>query len=200
VLRLPATDSRDWHIISPVNAAPATVELVTLVDPHDNVVGVEEKLRAHREGKLHRAFSVFVFDRDRNLLIQRRASDKYHSAGLWSNTCCGHPRPGETTERAASRRLAEEMGFHCPLQRAFQLQYRAELENAMIEHEIDQVLVGRFDGTPLPDQREVAEFRWIAPGELRERIAAAPANYTSWLQLLLVSREWRAVDDILARR
>lgn len=175
------------------------LEMVTLVDPHDNVVGVEEKIRAHREGKLHRAFSVFVFDAERHMLIQRRAAGKYHSAGLWSNTCCGHPRPGESTARAASRRLSEEMGFRCELHHAFRVRYRADLGNSMIEHEIDQVLVGRFDGMPAPDPLEVAEFMWMPSTELRVRIAAEPRDYTFWLRLLLESSEWAAVDDILDR-
>ena len=175
------------------------MEWVTLVDREDNVVGVEEKLRAHREGKLHRAFSVFVFDAGGKLLLQRRARSKYHSGGLWSNTCCGHPRPGEPAQQAAERRLAEEMGFECALQRAFELQYRAELGDSMIEHEIDQVFVGRFDGTPAPDPLEVDEFLWMTPAALRTRVAAAPQESTSWLRLLLHSGDWRAVDEILDR-
>jgi isopentenyl-diphosphate delta-isomerase len=172
-------------------------ELVTLVDRDDNVLGVEEKLRAHRDGKLHRAFSVFVFDAHRNLLIQRRARSKYHSGGLWSNTCCGHPRPGEAAALAAARRLAEEMGFVCELHYAFRVLYQADLGNSMIEHELDQVFVGRFDGPPAPSPGEVEECRWLPVEHLRRQLDQTPTNYTTWLDLLLKSTDWPVVDRIL---
>jgi len=175
------------------------MDLVTLVDRDDNVVGAEEKMRAHRDGTLHRAFSVFVFDDQRNLLLQRRAAGKYHSAGLWSNTCCGHPRPGESTANAAARRLPEEMGFSCELHHAFQVVYRADLENSLVEHELDRVYVGRFNGVPQPDPREVDGTRWINVHELRSAISEAPDRYTTWLRLLLVDEGWAAVEAILAR-
>jgi isopentenyl-diphosphate Delta-isomerase len=172
-------------------------DLVTLVDRDDNVVGAEEKIRAHREGKLHRAFSVFVFDEDRRLLIQRRATGKYHSAGLWSNTCCGHPRPGESTGNAAARRLPEEMGFSCQLRHAFQVVYRADLDNSLVEHELDRVYVGRFSGVPRPNPLEVDATMWVAPEELRSRILEEPHRYTAWLRLLLLDDGWAAVDEFL---
>lgn len=172
-------------------------DLVTLVDRDDNVVGSEEKIRAHREGKLHRAFSVLVFNESRRLLIQRRAAGKYHSAGLWSNTCCGHPRPGESTLRAASRRLEEEMGFSCELQNAFHMVYRAELDNSLVEYEFDRVFVGRFDGDPKPDPREVESTTWVTPAELRSRVLDEPDRYTTWLKLMLVHTEWTTVERIL---
>ena len=175
-------------------------DLVTLVDRDDNVVGAEEKIRAHRAGKLHRAFSVFVFDEYRRLLIQRRATGKYHSAGLWSNTCCGHPRPGESTGNAAARRLPEEMGFSCELRHAFQVVYRADLDNSLVEHELDRVYVGRFSGVPRPNPLEVEATMWIAPEELRLRILAEPHRYTPWLRLLLFDDGWAAVDEILGER
>lgn len=175
-------------------------DLVTLVDPDDNVVGTEEKIRAHREGKLHRAFSVFVFDEDRRLLIQRRATSKYHSAGLWSNTCCGHPRPGESADGAAERRLSEEMGFACDLRRAFRAIYEMSVANSMVEHELNQVFVGRFDGSPQPDSREVDDCRWVDLNELRHSIQASPELYTPWLKLLLETRDWAAIDNILGGR
>ena len=175
-------------------------ELVTLVDRDDNVIGAEEKIRAHREGKLHRAFSVFVFDDDRNLLIQRRAVGKYHSPGLWSNTCCGHPRPDESPDDAAERRLVEEMGFACDLHRAFRTIYEMSVADSMIEHELNQVFVGRFDGSPTPDSREVDSCRWVDLVELRRSIGATPEHYTPWLKLLLEDRAWAAVDEILAGR
>lgn len=173
-------------------------DLVTLVDRDDNVVGVEEKLRAHREGKLHRAFSVFVFDEQCRLLLQRRAPGKYHSAGLWSNTCCGHPRPGESAGSAASRRLVEEMGFSCALQDVFHVVYRAELDNSLVEHEVDRVFVGRYNGDLRPDPSEVDGTDWVTLPELRQRIAAEPHRFTRWLALLVDDDQWVAVERILA--
>lgn len=172
-------------------------ELVTLVDADDNVLGAEAKLRAHREGKLHRAFSIFVFDRDRRLLLQRRSAHKYHSASLWSNTCCGHPRPGEATASAAARRLREEMGFACELRPAFRTIYHATLAGSMVEHELDQVLVGRFDGVPSPDPSEVDDIARVPLDDLRRRVAAAPGEYTAWLRLLLADDQWPRVDELL---
>jgi len=175
-------------------------DLVTLVDRDDNVVGAEEKIRAHRKGKLHRAFSVFVFDEGRRLLIQRRATGKYHSGGLWSNTCCGHPRPGESADGAAERRLTEEMGFVCDLRPAFRTIYEMNVADSMIEHELNQVFIGWFNGSPSPDTREVEACRWMDLAELRDSIAASPERYTPWLRLLLTNRDWPAMDEIVGGR
>ncbi|HZJ33936.1 MAG TPA: isopentenyl-diphosphate Delta-isomerase [Vicinamibacterales bacterium] len=175
-------------------------DLVTLVDRDDNVVGAEEKIRAHREGKLHRAFSVFVFDEGRRLLIQRRATGKYHSGGLWSNTCCGHPRPGESADGAAGRRLTEEMGFVCDLRPAFRTIYEMSVADSMIEHELNQVFIGWFNGSPSPDTREVEACRWMDLAQLRDSIDASPERYTPWLRLLLTNRDWPAMDEILGGR
>lgn len=175
-------------------------DLVTLVDRDDNVVGAEEKIRAHREGKLHRAFSVFVFDEGRRLLIQRRATGKYHSGGLWSNTCCGHPRPGESADGAAGRRLTEEMGFVCDLRPAFRTIYEMSVADSMIEHELNQVFIGWFNGSPSPDTREVEACRWMDLAQLRDSIDASPERYTPWLRLLLSNRDWPAMDEILGGR
>ena len=158
-----------------------SVERVVLVDERDVEIGTEEKLAAHREGRLHRAFSVFVFDRNGRLLLQRRAAGKYHSAGLWSNTCCGHPRPGEATPEAARRRLQEEMGFDCPLEPVFAFVYRAELDHGLLEHELDQVFTGRFDGPPRPDPAEVSEWRPVHVAELSRDLAQNPDRYSVWL-------------------
>ena len=158
-------------------------EEVILVDEEDRVLGTAEKMDAHRSGGLHRAFSVFVFDSAGNVLLQKRARDKYHSGGLWSNTCCSHPRPGETIVEAARRRLFEEMGFTCELREVFSFVYRAEVGNDLVEHEYDHVLVGTFDGQPSPDAREVEDWRWCAMDELRKDLAGNPANYTRWLTL-----------------
>src|SRR2546423_9920022 len=129
-------------------------EQLILVDSSDREIGVGEKLETHREGRLHRAFSIFIFDGAGRLLLQKRAPTKYHSGGLWSNTACGHPRPGEETVAAAHRRLREEMGFDCELRAAFGFLYRAELRERLIEHEYDHVFVGEFRGAPAPDVAE----------------------------------------------
>lgn len=156
-------------------------EQVILVDEADRELGSDDKLAAHRSGRLHRAFSVFVFDLRGNLLLQQRAEGKYHSAGLWSNTCCGHPRPGEATPDAAHRRLGEEMGFDCPLTPAFSFVYRAELAGGLIEHELDHVLTGRHASPPEPDPTEVSEWRRAPVAALLRDLEVNPHRYTAWL-------------------
>lgn len=161
---------------------PAPEELVVLVDQADREIGTAEKLAAHRDGTLHRAFSVFVFDARGRVLLQRRAPGKYHSGGLWSNSCCGHSRPGEAVIDAARRRLREEMGFDCALEPAGAFTYRASLDHGLIEHEYDHVFVGRFDGDPAPDPAEVAEWQWMAVSELMVALDRDERNYTVWLK------------------
>ena len=160
-------------------------ESVTLVDRDDHPLGTMEKLQAHREGRLHRAFSVFVFEGGGRLLMQRRAASKYHSAGLWSNTCCGHPRPDEPVGVAAPRRLHEEMGFEAELRPLFRFVYRAQIAPAMVEHEVDHVLVGAFRGTVAPDPAEVEAWDWIDLEVLARAIARRPEAYTAWLRILM---------------
>ncbi len=169
-------------------------ERVVLVDERDRELGQADKLEAHRAGTLHRAFSLFVFDAAGRVLLQRRAEGKYHSAGRWSNTCCGHPRPGEGTEAAARRRLNEEMGVDCELERVGRFVYRAAVGGDLVEHEVDHVLIGRFDGEPRPDPREVSEWRWVDLGALVQDAAAHPERYTVWLPgaLDLVRRHGRS--------
>jgi isopentenyl-diphosphate delta-isomerase len=167
-------------------------EQLILVDAQDREVGVVEKLQAHVEGVLHRAFSVFVFDAEKRLLLQKRARTKYHSGGLWSNTACGHPRPGETTIAAARRRLREEMGFDCELRAAFEFVYRAELDGALIEHEYDHVFVGTHEGNPAPDPCEVEDWRWMTMAELRRELLLEPQSYSYWLKATLNGDHWRA--------
>ncbi len=161
-------------------------EQVIWVDAEDREVGVGEKLATHREGTLHRAFSVVIFNSAGEMLLQQRAVTKYHSGGLWSNTCCGHPRPGETTEAAGRRRLQEEMGIECPLEEMFTFLYRTELGDGLSENEYDHVLVGHCDGlTPHPAHDEVADWRWVNMADLRRDIAAQPEQYTYWFKVLL---------------
>jgi isopentenyl-diphosphate delta-isomerase len=173
-------------------------EWVVLVDEEDRELGVEEKLASHRNGgRLHRAFSVFIFDRRGEMLLQRRSDAKYHFRGKWTNACCGHPRPGEAVEAAAQRRLKEELGFETALVRLFSFRYRAEdPDSGLVEHELDHVLVGTFDGTPRPDPNEVSEVRWAARADLERDLAARPASYSSWfpeaLARLLALEAWPA--------
>jgi isopentenyl-diphosphate delta-isomerase len=170
-----------------------TDERVILVDERDRELGTVEKLRAHREGSLHRAFSVFIFDRAGRLLLQKRARGKYHSGGLWSNTACGHPRPGVETRAAARRRLREEMGFDCELREAFEFLYRAELDGALVEHEYDHVFVGTHEGDPAPDPSEVEEWRWVSMGELLRGLSERPELYSRWLKLAVEGDHWRGM-------
>jgi isopentenyl-diphosphate Delta-isomerase len=160
-------------------------ERVILVDRADRPVGTAEKLAAHRSGSLHRAFSVLVRDGDGRVLLQRRALDKYHSPGLWSNTCCSHPRPGEPTIAAAHRRLVEEMGFDCPLRPVGSLLYRARVGAGLVEHEYDHVLVGHWEGTPVPDPAEVADWRWADLPDLGRAVRWNSSLFTPWFRLLL---------------
>ena len=173
------------------------MERVVLVDEQNRVLGTAEKLSAHLTGTLHRAFSIFVFNSAGLLLLQRRAHRKYHSGGLWSNTCCGHPRPGEETIAAARRRLREEMNFDCELRAAFEFLYRAELENELIEHEYDHVLVGEFDDVFVPDASEVADWKWVALDELRSDLRARPEEYTYWLRAALATQGWEGMPGKL---
>ena len=158
-------------------------EQLILVNERDEAVGVEEKITAHLHGVLHRAFSVFIFNSVGQLLLQKRASTKYHSKGLWSNTCCGHPRPGESIEEASRRRLREEMGFDCEVQKVFEFIYHASLEDGLKEYEYDHVFVGRFDGTPTPNSDEVGDWKWIDLTTLRLDMKARPDKYTYWFML-----------------
>ena len=139
----------------------AVEERVVLVDESDAEVGTLEKQRAHAEGRLHRALSVFVLNARGEMLLQRRASAKYHSGGLWTNACCSHPRPGEPVDAAARRRLREEMGIDCALEPAFAFTYRAEVGGGLVEHEYDHVFLARYDGDPAPSADEVDGWRWV---------------------------------------
>jgi len=156
---------------------------VVLVDAQDRAVGSGEKLDVHRRGALHRAFSIFLFNARGEQLLQRRAHRKYHSGGLWTNACCGHPRPGEATAAAAARRLGEELGIEVTLSEAFAFTYRAELEHGLVEHEYDHVFLGRFDGEPRPDPTEVEAWRWLAADALRGELAAQPQGFTAWFRI-----------------
>ncbi|AYL95190.1 isopentenyl-diphosphate Delta-isomerase [Mucilaginibacter celer] len=158
---------------------------IVIVDKNGQGIGTMEKMAAHRVGALHRAFSVFVFNSRGQLLLQQRALDKYHSGGLWTNTCCSHPRLGELTLDAAHRRLQEEMGFDCELKELFQFSYRHEFENGLIEHEYDHVFVGMSDEMPRPDAAEVAGFRYMETDLLILELLKQPDDYTAWFKICL---------------
>jgi isopentenyl-diphosphate delta-isomerase len=158
-------------------------EEVILVNESDEVVGVAEKLATHACAALHRAFSIFVFSSAGELLLQKRTTTKYHSKGLWSNTCCGHPRPGESTEAASQRRLYEEMGFECEVRKVFSFTYYVELENGFFEHEYDHVFIGQFDGSPKPSPDEVEDWKWMDLATLRIDMQESPEDFTYWFKL-----------------
>jgi isopentenyl-diphosphate delta-isomerase len=144
-----------------------------------------EKQEAHEKAMLHRAFSIFVFNSQNELLIQQRAEHKYHSAGLWTNTCCSHPRPGETTLAAAHRRLQEEMGFDCDLTERFSFIYHTPFENGLCEHELDFVFTGIFDGVPDINPDQVQAYRWISLEDLIAEHNQNPQLFTSWFGIIL---------------
>jgi isopentenyl-diphosphate delta-isomerase len=156
---------------------------VILVDEHDLPLGAMEKLEAHRRARLHRAFSVFVFNDRQEMLLQQRAGGKYHSGGLWSNACCSHPAPGQDLVSAAQKRLQEEMGFTTPLQKAFCFTYRADMGNGLTEHEFDHVLIGTYSGNVQPDPEEVGDYCYKSMEEIRCSLSDHPDQYTAWFKI-----------------
>jgi isopentenyl-diphosphate Delta-isomerase len=161
------------------------MEHVILVTADDKPIGTMEKIEAHKKGILHRAFSVLLFNSKGELLLQQRATHKYHSAGLWTNTCCSHPLPGEQIENAARRRLMEEMGIDTRPTFAYKFIYRAQLENDLLEHELDHVLIGSFDGEPRINPDEVADWKYVDIASLKADVQLHPENYTYWFKLIL---------------
>ena len=159
------------------------IEHVILVDETDAELGVMEKMQAHRTGVLHRAFSAFVFNSKGELLLQQRAFSKYHSGGLWTNTCCSHPRKGESVELAAARRLTEEMGMNCTFSSQFSFVYRAALDHDLIEHELDHVLVGYSDDIPVPNPEEVASWRYVSLETIQQELTHDDRRYTEWFKI-----------------
>jgi len=160
-------------------------ETIILVDKNDRQTGTMEKMEAHEKAELHRAFSIFVFNSKKEMLIQQRAKGKYHCAGLWTNTCCSHPRPGETTETAAHRRLKEEMGFDTGLKEITSFIYKAPFENGLTEHEFDHVFIGTYDGKVKPNKEEVCNWKFIELKNLLEDVKSHPENYTPWFKIIL---------------
>ena len=159
-------------------------EMVILVDNNDNQLGLMEKIEAHQKAILHRAFSVFVLNDNNELLLQKRALNKYHSPGLWTNTCCSHPRDGESVINGGIRRLKQEMGFETELNFLLSFIYKAEFDNGLTEHEFDHVLLGRYNKNPLINTLEVCDWKWIDLSFLEQDIKVNPDLYTIWFKII----------------
>lgn len=160
-------------------------EKVVLINQNDEVLGLMEKQEAHIAGLLHRAFSVFIFNDKDELLIQRRAMEKYHSPGLWANTCCSHPRENETYKEAAHRRMMEEMGFDCELKFLFSFIYKSDVGGGLTEHELDNVFIGKYNNEPIIiNKEEVSEYKWIDIPNLIKDIENTPEKYTEWFKII----------------
>jgi isopentenyl-diphosphate Delta-isomerase len=158
---------------------------VILVDEHDVAYGSMEKMEAHQKAMLHRAFSIFIFNKRGELLLQQRALEKYHSAGLWTNTCCGHPLPNQITSKAAIIRLQEEMGFTTPLEKAFDFMYKTSFENGLTEHEFDHVFIGKYDGEISPNPSEVSNYKFLSIAEINKELIHNPAHFSTWFAIAL---------------
>ena len=159
-------------------------EKVILVNEKDEQIGLMEKIEAHEKALLHRAFSVFVFNDKNELMIQQRALSKYHSPGLWTNTCCSHQREGESNIEAGKRRLQEEMGFSTDLKDTISFIYKAPFDNGLTEHEFYHILVGYFEGEPNLNPDEVAEWKWMSLEAIEEDMRANPSIYTEWFKII----------------
>ena len=159
-------------------------ELVILVNQQDEQIGLMPKMEAHEKGILHRAFSVFVFNKNGELLLQQRASTKYHSPLLWTNTCCSHQRNGERNIEAGKRRLQEEMGFACELREVTSFIYKADFDNGLTEHELDHIMIGYFDESPAINKEEVESFKWMTLEDVKSDIVENPDQYTAWFKII----------------
>jgi isopentenyl-diphosphate delta-isomerase len=160
-------------------------ENIILVDKDDQEIGNGEKMAVHKQGQLHRAFSVFIFNNKNKLMLQKRAANKYHSPNLWSNTCCSHPYPGEETLLGAERRLTEEMGFSCDLQEIFDFCYKIKFENGLNENEYDHVFIGKYNGKPELNLKEASDWKLVKLDDLKQDLGKNPKKYTHWLKLCL---------------
>jgi isopentenyl-diphosphate delta-isomerase len=157
---------------------------VILVDENDKQIGTMEKMEAHEKGLLHRAFSVFIYNDKDELLLQQRALTKYHTPGLWTNTCCSHQKVGETNIEAGRRRLMEEMGFTVPLEDKISFTYKAPFSNGLTEHEFDHILVGKYNEEPKPNPEEVASWKWQKIEDVQKDIQEHPEKYTAWFKII----------------
>jgi len=157
---------------------------VILVDKNDNPIGKMEKIEAHKKGLLHRAFSVFIYNERKELLLQQRALTKYHTPGLWTNTCCSHQKENETNIQAGQRRLQEEMGFTVPLEEIMAFTYKAPFSNGLVEHEFDHILIGNYNYKPKPNPEEVNDWRWESLNNITKDINQNPQKYTEWFKII----------------
>ncbi len=170
----------------PTASSPVNVDQVVLVNDQDEEIGVASKLEAHEQNLLHRAFSLLLFNDNNELLIQQRAFHKYHSAGLWSNTCCSHQRPGESTPEAIERRLKEELNMYCTdIEPKFNMLYQIPFENGLFEHELDHVYLGHTRCKPCLNLDEIVAWKWVSLEELTTDLAQNPHNYTYWFHLIM---------------
>jgi isopentenyl-diphosphate Delta-isomerase len=165
------------------------VEYIIAVDKFDKEIGSIEKMEAHHKGILHRAFSILIFNSRKQILLQKRSEKKYHSPGLWTNTCCSHPRYGESLQNAAYRRLNEEMGFTCDLSDIFSFTYKVELEDNLFENEYDHVFIGEYDGDIIINREEVDDYKWVDIKEIKCQIINNPQLYTYWFKYLFNREE-----------
>lgn len=176
------------------------MEQVILVNERNEETGLMEKMEAHAKGLLHRAFSVFIFNTKGELLLQQRTLHKYHSGGLWTNTCCSHPRPGEEILQAAHRRLYEEMGFDTALKNVFDFTYKTNFDNGLTEYEYDHVITGIYEGNITPDANEVLDYRYMNMRQLEASVKKEPHLYTSWLAAALSKvAEWCESKNVLSK-
>ncbi|MDX6745805.1 isopentenyl-diphosphate Delta-isomerase [Polaribacter sp. PL03] len=159
-------------------------EQVILVDVNDKPIGLMEKIEAHEKALLHRAFSVFIFNEKGELMLQQRAASKYHSPLLWTNTCCSHQRDGESNVEAGRRRLQEEMGFVTEVKEVFSFIYKAPFDNGLTEHELDHVMIGRYDDVPNINKEEVESYKWMTLENVKKDIAENPSIYTEWFKII----------------
>ncbi|HTQ65530.1 MAG TPA: isopentenyl-diphosphate Delta-isomerase [Puia sp.] len=173
-------------------------EEVILVNEQDEPLGVMEKMEAHKKALLHRAFSVFIFNAKGEMLLQKRAEHKYHSGGLWTNACCSHPKPDEDIQKAASRRLFEELGFVTPLEKIFEFTYKSVFENGLTEFEFDHVFVGVYNDDIIPDKAEVSDYCFKSMEEIKTTLESHPAKYSAWFQIAFpLVMEWVVKNEAI---
>lgn len=176
------------------------MEQVVLVNELDEQTGVMEKMEAHEKALLHRAISVFIFNTKGEMLLQKRAAKKYHSAGLWTNACCSHPRPGETAAGAAHRRLKEELGFETPLRKAFDFTYKAPFDNGLTEHEFDHVFTGIYEGQVFPDANEVQDYCYKPMQDIENALALKKDHFTVWFNIAYpLVKDWCLNEQLISK-